>query len=618
MTPSITTRSYNRARTGATDNETVLTATAVRSKGIIKLFSVQVDDQRIDAQPLAVGGLTMSDGHTHNVIFQATNNNSIFAFDADDGGQLWKRNLGTPIRSVKSNDMHHTNDNFGIMSTPVIDEGAGILYACAWISPDGTTGSGHHFLAALHLKDGTNAKPLLTFDGAFYKPQGLPKQNFSSAERKQRAALMIFHDHVFIPFGTVNETGAQARGWLIAVDTKNWQIAATWCSTVTGHGGGIWHSGGGPALGSDGSIYVITGNGAFNPQNGDFSESVVKLKFQPGNAAPLTVDSWWTPYTDKARQPATHAAAAAAPRPSNLQINRVLGHAKRMKLAAIPELDTGQVDTGPHAHDAALAPIIQDIILSNGTKPDWSDQDFGSGGPVFVDSAKVILACGKDGVLYTANSAHLGDTQPNDLGTATAQANYAKLQFPPILYTFFDPSIPPAPDNPQALNRYPGAVSRHLHGTPLLWKSALHGMMHFVGGENSALRVWTIDANGASTYLAGSDEIASPQAGRPPGGMPGWSICLAANNGQDGIVVGMVPYTDSNMETSWGRMLVYDAQDFATNPDGSKRLQVIWDSQDWGPEHAFLHPKFNRPIVWNGRIYRPTNGGTVDVYGLTH
>jgi hypothetical protein len=188
---------------------------------------------------------------------------------------------------------------------------------------------------------------------------------------------------------------------------------------------------------------------------------------------------------------------------------------------------------------------------------------------------------------------------------------------PPILYTFYDPMMQPAPNLPTALNEFPGNATRHLHGTPLLWKSDAHGMMHFVGGENSALRAWTIGSDGRTSYLAGSNEIASVQAPRPPGGMPGWSITLAGNHGADGIVVAMIPYTDSNMELSAGRFLVYDAQNFATNADGSKRLQVIWDSENWGPEHAFTHPKFNRPIVWGGRIYRPTYDGRVDVYGLT-
>jgi hypothetical protein len=94
--------------------------------------------------------------------------------------------------------------------------------------------------------------------------------------------------------------------------------------------------------------------------------------------------------------------------------------------------------------------------------------------------------------------------------------------------------------------------------------------------------------------------------------MAGWNITLAADQGADGIVVAIVPYKDSNMMLSPGRFLVYDAQDFAENPDGSKRLQVIWDSEEWDPEHAFTLPKFNRPIVWNGRIYRPTYDGRID------
>jgi hypothetical protein len=98
--------------------------------------------------------------------------------------------------------------------------------------------------------------------------------------------------------------------------------------------------------------------------------------------------------------------------------------------------------------------------------------------------------------------------------------------------------------------------------------------------------------------------------------MPGWNITLAANHGEDGIIAAMIPYRDSNMALSAGRFLIYDAQNFVLNPYGSKRLLVLWDSEQWGPEHAFTHPKFNRPIVWKGRIYRPTYDGRLAVYGL--
>jgi hypothetical protein len=618
MAPSITTRSYDLVRSGVTDQETVLSASAVRTRGIVKLFSLAVpDDPRLEAQPLAVGGVHMADGRAHDVIFQASMGNCVYAFDAQSGAQLWKTNLGRPIAGTRDIDAFLINVAWGILSTPVIDETAGIIYVCAWISPDGTSGKGQHFLAALHLRDGSLAHPLLDLEGAIYAPPGLPQQKFASAQRKQRAALTLTRGHVLIPFGTIRESSSTARGWLIAVDVTAWRIAATWCSTVTGFGGGLWQSGAGPAVAADGSIFVVTGNGSFDPEKGDYGESVVRLVLQTGHPASVKVGSWWAPWTDNGRTGGSVEGEDEA-LPSNFVKTRLLGHAKRLHLAlpGVSELDTGIVSTGSHADDLHIASLIE-ANMDAMTDGVWGDQDFGAGGPVCIDGAKSVLAAGKDGILYTANLSDLGDTRPADLEPASTAANYAKLRMPPILYTYFDPTVPPAPRSPQELNKLPGGATRHLHGTPLLWRSQVHGLMHFVGGENSALRAWTIAGNGVSTYLAGSDEIASAQSPRPPGGMPGWSSTLAANSGRDGIVVAMLPYKDSNMALSAGRFLIYDAQNFAPNADGSRRLQVLWDSEDWGPEHAFTHPKFNRPIVWNGRIYRPTYDGRIDVYALT-
>jgi outer membrane protein assembly factor BamB len=617
MAPSIVTRSYDMARTGANDHETVLSATAVRTLGVVKLFSMQIpDDPRLEAQPLAVGGLRLANGQTHDVIFQASMGNTIYAFDARTGEQLWRTNLGRSIAGNTKIDAWLINVSWGILSTPVIDEAAGILYACAWISPDGTAEKGQHFLAALRLGDGSLAHALLNLEGAVYAPPGLPQQKFTSAQRKQRAALTLVKGCVLIPFGTIRETSNTARGWLIAVDVSAWRIAATWCSTVTGSGGGIWQSGSGPAVAADGSIFVVTGNGSFGPEKGDFGESIVKLKLPAKGSPRLTVASWWTGWTDTGRT-GGNPEGDDADLPSNVQKTRLLGHAQRMGMTipSLRSMDVDNVSTGGHRDDPTIAAAIKDHAAAM-TGDAWGDQDFGSGGPVCAEAAGAILAAGKDGVLYTGNAATLGDTQVPNLDPGAVGANYAKLRAPPILYTYFDPAMQPAPQSPTALNKLPGGATRHLHGTPLLWRSAVHGLMHFVGGENSQLRAWTLSADGSSSYQAGSNEIASVQSPRPPGGMPGWSITLAANQGADGIVVAMIPYTDSNMTLSPGRFLVYDAQNFVANPDGSKQLQVLWDSQDWGPEHAFTHPKFNRPIVWNGRIYRPTYDGRIDVYGL--
>ena len=624
MSSGVITRSYDNSRSGANTAETTLSAQAVRTRGIIRLFSLPIpDDPRIEAQPLIATDVAMSDGHQRDLVIQASMGNTIYAFDAETGAEQWRTNLGRPIKGEISIDMHGINILWGILSTPVIDAEAGVVYACAWISPDGHPQSGQHFLAAVNLRDGSLAKPLLNLEGAVYAPAGLPQQKFRSAQRKQRAALTLTKGAVLIPFGTIAETANSARGWLIAVDIRSWKIAATWCSTVTGSGGGIWHSGAGPAVAADGSIYVVTGNGDFGPDRGDFAESVVKLKYtRPTAKKPgaIAIAGWWTPWTDGGRSGggAEGEEENHPPAPSNLVLSKLYGHALRMGLVA-PDSSVAGLEA-PHAQHGPVDPRIAALVktyrhaMAAGV---WADQDLGAGGAVVVDSVGAVLVAGKDGILFTGNMSKLGNTKPADLDPKKTPANYARLKMQPILYTYYDPTVDPAPQQIAALNRFPGNATRHLHGTPVVWNSAAHGLMHFCGGENGNLRAWSIGTDGKSTYLACSAEYASPQAPRPPGGMPGWSLTLAGDGSSDAIIAATIPYKDANMELSPGRFLVYDAQNFTTYGDGSRGLALLWDSEQWGPEHSFTHPKFNRPVIWNGRIYRPTYDGRIDVYGLT-
>ncbi len=625
---NVTTRGYDNRRSGANTSETVLTPEAVRTRGIARLFSLAIpDDPRLEAQPLIAAGVTMNDGSVRDLVLQASMGNTIYAFDAANGEPRWHTNLGRPIKGNRSIDAWGINVLWGILSTPVIDPAAGVLHACAWISKDGTPESGQHFLAALKLSDGTLTKPLLNLEGAVYAPPGLPKQIFASAQRKQRAALTLTQGAVLIPFGTIAESSSTARGWLIAVDIATWRIAATWCSTVTGSGGGIWQSGAGPAIDQHGFIYVMTGNGDFDPAKGDYGESIVKLQYTPpagGNAGSLKRVSWWTPWTDDGRTGGNpEGEAAQRPVPSNVHAPMLLGHAIRLGLR-MPEMATAATaemgDMPMPVTGGTTHPDLRNLItahMEDMAGGAWGDQDLGAGGPVLAEAADSLLACGKDGILFTVSMTQLGDTQPADLGPAGTAANYARLKTAPILYTFYVPTLSPAPANITTLNTWPGGATRHLHGTPLLWQSDTHGLMHFCGGENGNLRAWSLAAGGASTYLACSAEMASQNSPRPPGGMPGWSITLAANGAMNGIIAAMIPYADANMMLSAGRFLVFDAQSFTTYADGSHGLAVLWDSQDWGPEHAFTHPKFNRPVIWNGRIFRPCYDGRVDVYGLT-
>jgi hypothetical protein len=138
--------------------------------------------------------------------------------------------------------------------------------------------------------------------------------------------------------------------------------------------------------------------------------------------------------------------------------------------------------------------------------------------------------------------------------------------------------------------------------------------MHFCWGENGNLRAWTITSAGVSTYLACSAEVASPEAAVPLGGMAGGMISLSADGDNGGIVWASVPYKDANMELSAGRFLAYDAAQFGRFADGSGSILPLWDSQQWNWQ--FTHNKFNRPVVWNGRVLLPTYDGNVLVLGL--
>lgn len=134
-------------------------------------------------------------------------------------------------------------------------------------------------------------------------------------------------------------------------------------------------------------------------------------------------------------------------------------------------------------------------------------------------------------------------------------------------------------------------------------------------GENGNLRAWSLHADGTLTYLACSAETASPSAPVPPGGMPGGMICVSASDAlHSGIVWALVPYGDANRYRVQGRLLAYDATHFGTFPDNSKQIRVLWDSQTWALQFTFN--KFNRPVVFNGRLYVPTYDAWVDVYGL--
>src|SRR5438105_161644 len=156
LAASVLTWHNDVARTGLDANETILTPANVNSGSFGKLFSYPVDGY-VFAQPLYVSGLAIPGQGTHNVVFVATEHNSVYAFDADsnpgvNSGLLWHVNLGTSA-VTPNNDFgnrygpyHDIDPEVGITSTPVIDLASGTMYVDAF-THDGTTVYNHRIHA---------------------------------------------------------------------------------------------------------------------------------------------------------------------------------------------------------------------------------------------------------------------------------------------------------------------------------------------------------------------------------------------------------------------------------------------------------------------------------------
>ncbi len=587
---AVLTRSYDNGRTGANTAERVLTPDAIRARGLTRAFSLVLagDDPRIEAQPLYVPGVSMPDGKVHDVVYAFSMSNHVWAFDADSGAALWPHpvSLGAPFLPASGDavDVYGINRSFGILSTPVIDRGAGLIYAVAWIV-DGH-GDRQLHLNALRLSDGA-APP--------GKTQPLPVQATAvnaagqtvslSQVQKQRAALLLVplsdapdpHHHKMLYVATTGDDEPPSQpdatlghhGWVVAFDVDDWHQAGAWTSTPSSFGGGIWQGAQGLSADDSGNVYALTSNGGylvgangsitdFNGRS-DHAESFVRLTLH-NNAHGTSLDlaDWFTPFRDADRRDWT-----------------------------IPD----------------VMPFRRGY--------DYADQDLGSSGPVLPPGTDLVLGAGKDGVLYAVDR--------NDMGRTVG--DLSKLATPPVFLTYDPDTANPAyagatPSGNLDFKPQPGFKTHHLHGSPVYWQSASHGGMLFAWGENAQLRAFSMTQGGRTKLLAHSTAVASAALAQDAGsigGMPGGMLTLSANGKDAGVVWGTAPLNgDANTDPVAGVIRAYDATNFAS-ASGSRpaTLRLLWE------QAGFSYSKFCPPVVADGRLLVPTYDGRIDVYRLS-
>src|SRR6185312_2866601 len=203
---SVLTQHNDNTRAGLNDKETILTTSNVNTQKFGKLFSLNVDDQ-VYAQPLVVANLSIA-ASKHNVVFIATVNNTIYAYDGDTAKLYWQKNFTAPgMRPVRNNDMTGAcsgnykdfSGNIGIVGTPVIDPAFNTIYFVAR-STDGTNFT--QYLHAVNILNGSEMPGSPVKITATYSGSGSGNINhvitFNSQTQNQRMGLTLANGIVYI------------------------------------------------------------------------------------------------------------------------------------------------------------------------------------------------------------------------------------------------------------------------------------------------------------------------------------------------------------------------------------------------------------------------------------
>lgn len=349
---NVLTNRNDGARTGLNSKETILRTTNVNASGFGKVFSYAVDGS-VYAQPLYVSNVSIPGQGSKNVLYVATMNDTVYAFDATQNVTLWSVNFTNPaagVTAIPIADITGSNSlnivgSVGIEGTPVIDNTTKTMYLVARTKE--VTGGTASYVQRLHALDITTGAE--KFGGPVVITASVPgtgeeSQNgrvpFDPFWENQRPALAEANGQIIIAWSS-HEDDQPYHGWVIAYSATTLAQSGAYCDTANGYQGGIWMAGRGPVVDSAGNLYYMTGNGSNSST--DFSESVIKLS------------------------------------------------TKNSKLSFVDYFQTDNYND-----------------LNN------ADEDLGSSGLLLVPNANAVVGGGKQGLFYVLNTAKLGHYVPGD------------------------------------------------------------------------------------------------------------------------------------------------------------------------------------------------------------
>jgi Legume lectin domain len=596
MAVNVLTQHNDNIRSGANLEETKLNTTNVNVNDFGLLATRDVVG-RIYAQPLYVRNVHI-EGRTRNVVYVASMHNWVYAFDADDltqsAGPLWKRQVDphpVPSHFYGANyfDISNNNDDpIGILSTPVIDPGANVMYLVATAfdpailagPPAQAQNAFKQLLFALDLRTGDlraatagSSNPVAisgSVSGVGYRDgkevdpgvqvdktaQGaavhvtVHGQNmivtdaangtvvFSPMQHMQRPALLLQDGLLYIAFGSHGDF-APYHGWAFAYEAATLKRHGIFCTTPGGAEGGIWQAGEGPVGDGNGSVYFGTGNGDSDPNatgGPNLGQSFVRVR--PG-AASLDLDAYRT--------------------------------------------------------------IIQDA-----TNPVF-DEDLGAASPTILPDGSLVGG-GKDGNFYL-----LDPTQMTKTGAlASLVQQFLATRGRGSRAKTFE-------------NNGNEKSTHHIHGSPIFYESPNNGVLVYVWGENEVLRGYRYDPvnhnfpgqpnarNVEGQSLAIGMMYASNDV-RTRNGMPGAMLALSADGKQLGTAIlwaSLPSFGDANRGSVAGVLTAYDA----TQIDAQGRFVQLWHSHQNPQDDPGIFAKFCCPTIADGKVFLATFSNKLRIYG---
>lgn len=282
---SVTTYHYDNYRTGWNQSETKLTPANVVPGKFGLLGTVSLDDQ-VDAQPLVVPGVNITTGShqgVHDVVYVVTENNTVYAIDANKGTVLLTQNLGKPVSEPLG--CNNNGPSVGITSTPVIDPSSSTLYVMAYTQDSGGPTYRIHALDLGSLSDKITAQVVT----ASHTLINGTKFTFNATYQRQRPALLLANGNVYAGFGSFCDSRADvSRGWLLGWNASTLaplsanQVLDTQATSPDDFFlSAVWMSGYGLAADDSGDILFVTGNSDYSGTTYDgvsnIQESVVKV-----------------------------------------------------------------------------------------------------------------------------------------------------------------------------------------------------------------------------------------------------------------------------------------------------------------------------------------------------